>query len=106
MRKLKYTLSTILAIFIFGGCSNLNNMLDIGNKKSENIQEKSEVINVSGNTPKFTEKKEHFPDGKLAHIIKLQDGIEVGRVSFEYESTGELKSKSIHQNNQIIFIET
>ena len=105
MKKLKYLFFTTLTIFIFSACSNLNNILDIENKKSEDIQEKSEIVNTSENLPKITEKKEYFSDGKLAHIIKLQDNIEIERVSFEYEPTGELKSKSIYKNNQLVFVE-
>ena len=64
MKKLKYLFFTTLTIFIFSACSNLNNILDIENKKSEDIQEKSEIVNTSENLPKITEKKEYFSDYK------------------------------------------
>lgn len=95
MKKINQLISVATVSLILTGCVN-NEILN--NSSSNKIEETS-------STKAFNEKKEYFPDGKLANTIKLKDGIEIERISYKYLETGELDSKITYKNNYIVFKE-
>ena len=65
MKKISQIISVATTVLLLSGCTN-NEMLNI----SSNLSGKA------SSTKTVEEKKEYYSDGRLANIIKIQDGVE------------------------------
>lgn len=94
MKKISSIISVVTMVLLLNGCTN-NEMLN----NSSNVNEKI------SSSKTIDEKKEYYSDGRLSNVIKLQDGIEVERVSYFYDTENFGLLKITSKNNQKVLIE-
>lgn len=87
MKRINLKISMALICLILSGCANGKTLNDVTSINS------------------IDEKKEYFDNGKIANIVKFQNGSEIERIYYIYFETGELDSKITYKNNQIVLKE-